>query len=158
MYFEGRGRAPPFSDYLSISPIALLRLGRKSQVSSGHLPLTPPQNPSGTHKNRACRVSLASVPCQQHPCSQQQQEQQGFAPALPHLPAPRSAAPRSVFSNNTAFFSAAIINICTAQALLVRHKTPPGAAVERAEATSCSVPLFLTSDLCSQRQDGVPTR
>lgn len=104
LYFEGRGRAPPFSDYLSIPPIALLRLGRKSQVSFGHLFLTPPQNPSGTHENGACRVSLATVPCQQHPCSQQQQV--WVLPLPSHTSQPRAVQRLGLCSATTPHSSA----------------------------------------------------
>lgn len=89
----------------------------------------PPQKPSDTQENRPQHAQPALLLCPAsntpHSC-----EQQGLAPvpALPHRPAPaqHSLMTRSVFSNNTTFFSVEIINICTVYAWPVQDKPLEG--------------------------------
>lgn len=107
------------------SPSTLLSLERKPWITSGHLSLASPQKPSDTQEDRPQLAQPALLLCAAsntpHSC-----EQQGLAPvpALPHRPAPaqHSLMTRSVFSNNTTFFSVEIINICTAYAWPVQEK------------------------------------
>lgn len=94
------------------------------------IPTQPPKAPGAPRaQSTAQPASTTTVPHQHH----------GAAPALPHHPRSSNLMTRSVFRNNTAFFRAEVINICTAHAPLVQHRTPPEARVERAEAVPCSV-------------------
>lgn len=137
----GLGTLTPNIHFLSL----LLRLEKKPWISSGHLSLAPTQKPSDTQKNRPqlAQPALVLCPASNTPCSC---EQQGPAPvpALPHRPAPaqHSLMTRSVFSNNTTFFSVEIINICTAYAWPVQDKPLEG-------LVDGGLRLFPTLGMCS---------
>lgn len=94
-------------------------------------------HPNPTSESSRCPESTEhSTTCQHHHCAPSASRCCSCPPTPPRS---SNLMTRSVFRNNTAFFRAEVINICTAHAPLVQHRTPPEARVERAEAVPCSV-------------------
>lgn len=128
-YFGFRNSLTPNTHFLPL----LLKAGEEILDNFWSLVPSPTSKTFRYPKEQttACTASSSAVPCQQHSHSC---EQQGPAPvpALPHRPAPaqHSLMTRSVFSNNTTFFSVEIINICTARAWPVRDKPLEGSVHE----------------------------